>query len=234
MSLFMYFFGSILLSGLLAVSGKQQAVNGLYSPQDGGKVAPLLPQEYAFSFVQHKWNQNGFGVNHVGTGVWISSMKEQKVRVDIASSDWLSNNATQRGPLVAGPNTSLFDFATTAKTGNVSNTYISYQGTQATCNQAEIPLASSQGQLFPPSYIRDNGVYFGNEITQGIGAALEADKWVVFIGTTVVTFYFDSNGNWISYDEVSPGLQTSVVTLLYNLDTEATFDKSVFQISCAK
>jgi hypothetical protein len=232
LSMSMHLLVLVLFSSILAVSGKFQAANGLYSPQDGGKVAPLLPQEYAFSFVQHKWNENGFGVNHVGTGVWLSSMERQMVRVDIASSDWVSNNATKKGPLAAGPISSLFDFSETNKTGNVTNTYINYHGTQATCNQAQIPLESSQGQLFPSSYIRDNGIYVGNERSEGVGAAYPVDKWVVFIGTTVVTFYFDESGSWVRYDEVSPGLQTSVVTLLYNFEPKATFDKSVFELSC--
>ncbi|KAG0169818.1 hypothetical protein DFQ29_009536, partial [Apophysomyces sp. BC1021] len=192
-----------------------------YSPQIGGKVAPLLPEEYAFNFVQHKWNENGFGVNHVGMGSWLSSSKHRMVRVDNSDYDWVSNNATVKGPITAGLITSLFDFSHVEKSGNITNHYIEYKGRNNKCTSSELPMAASQGQLFPPKYIQENGQYSGQETFAGIGITYTADKWVTFIGTTVVSFYFDGQGNWVRYDQSSPGLKTTVITLLYNLNKNA-------------
>jgi len=50
-----------------------------------GKLAPLLPEEYATYYIQRKWNQNGFAVNHTEAGVQYSSYANQMIRTDGAS-----------------------------------------------------------------------------------------------------------------------------------------------------
>ncbi|CAO3601431.1 unnamed protein product [Absidia cylindrospora] len=205
-----------------------------YSPQSGGKVAPLLPAEYAFNFIQHKWNENGFGVSHVASGTWLSSLKENRVRVDISNYDWVSNNATIKGNIHAGTVTSLFDFNHVAKSGNVTNIYINTNNDlKPSCSMTEMPQTQAQGQVFPVHFIQQHGMYAGQETIQGIGATyMNTNKWIVFFGDTLVSFYFTAdNDDWVRYDENAQAAKTSVVTWIYNLNQKATFDKTVFSIT---
>lgn len=101
-----------------------------------------------------------------------------------------------------------------------------------TCNVDEISLAQSQGQLFPSDFLKQqNAIYAGQETVTGIGYTYLTDKWVIVIGNTFVSFYFNEAGDWVRFDQNSQGLQTSVVTWIYNLNKEAEFDDSVFSIN---
>ncbi|OZJ06449.1 hypothetical protein BZG36_00597 [Bifiguratus adelaidae] len=153
---------------------------------------------------------------------------------DIASYDWVSNNATIGGSISSGTVTSLFDFTNATTTGNVTNIYIQNSLMNATCTQSHLSLAASQGQLFPPNYLQQNALYGGQETIHGIGASYKTDKWIIFIGTTVVSFYFTPEGDWVRYDENAPGMQTSVVTWLYNFNNQSKFSSDVFSFTSCR
>lgn len=162
----------------------------------------------------------------------MSSIKHGKLRNDISNYDWVSNNATTKGSIKSGIVTSVFDFSQTGSSGNVTNTYISANGLDRTCSSDQIPLAQSQGQLFPADFLKQqNAIYGGQETVTGIGYTYLADKWIIVIGNTFVSFYFNEDGEWVRFDENSQGLQTTVVTWIYNLNKEVEFDKSVFSIN---
>jgi hypothetical protein len=104
-------------------------------------------------------------------------------------------------------------------------------GMNRTCTSSELPQAQSQGQLFPANFIQQTGMYAGQETVNGIAATYLADKWIIIIGDTIVSFYFNENGDWVRFDENSQNLKTSVVTWIYNLNKNAKFAASVFNIN---
>lgn len=85
----------------------------------------------------------------------------------------------------------LFDLSNTARTGNVTHIYIQSNGLNSTCNLYQLSQASSQGQLFPASFLQQNAIYAGQETVNGIAFIYITDKWAVIIGNTIVSFYFD-------------------------------------------
>jgi hypothetical protein len=91
-----------------------------------GKIAPLLPEEYACNFVQTKWNYNGFVVNHTLAGVQYSSYSQQFIRtdggtcdlyfvfnsLDSAAFDVKSDNHSDPSPIWGFVTITVFDFNT--------------------------------------------------------------------------------------------------------------------------
>lgn len=187
-----------------------------YEPELRQRIAPLLPSgQYAFSFKQHKYNVNGAGQNRLATGVWFASPAEGKILVNSLALDWASNNATIGGPLSSGYASSLFDFSSSSN-GTVRN-YFQMDG--KTCTVEDLPVAAAQAQLFPPDLLRTTGTFVGVEHVPPYG---QAEKWAIFPAPNlVVTFYFvtrpDGSKQWIRYDQYSQGLQTTVVTDVFNL-----------------
>ncbi|CAO1636002.1 unnamed protein product [Parajaminaea phylloscopi] len=210
-----------------------------YEPHLGGQIAPEFPQEYSFSFKQHKWNQNGFGVNHLSTGAWFSSISAQKVRVDLVTLDWKSDNATVGGEISPSYSSSLFDYSK-AKNGTVPNAYFyldsaARAGAGGSCVTSDLPVVAAQGQLLKPSLLRSQGTYQGTEILPAWGSV---DKWGVWFGDSIlVTFFWAqvSTGNGASepvlvrYDEYSAGEQTTVVTDIFDYRTKVQFSSTLFK-----
>lgn len=208
-----------------------------YEPETAARIPPSLPDgDYAFSFKQHKWNYNGAGVNHMSTGTWYSSLSQAKVLVTASTLDWASDNATLAGELTGAYTSSLFDYADTsaASKANVKNYYFASDYTKpvgtGTCNANELPIGAAQGQLLPPDFLRQNGIYAGTELLPQYG---QADKWVAFFGPGLaLSFYFvtaiDGHQRWVRYDQYSQGEQTTVVTEIFNLRENAQFKAGLF------
>ncbi len=208
-----------------------------YEPQVKGRTPPSLPGgDFAFSFKQHKWNQNGAGVNHVSTGTWYSSLARGKVLVTATTLDWASDNATIAGELTGAYSSSLFDYADqgAASKGNVKNYYFSSDYTKAvgtgSCNVDELPIGAAQGQLLPPNFLSTQGVYAGIDHLTQYG---QVDKWVAFFGQGLaLAFYFatgpDGKQHWVRYDQYSQGEKTTVITELFNLRENAQFKTGLF------
>lgn len=208
-----------------------------YEPQDKGPAAPQLPGgDFAFNFKQHKWNQNGAGVNHLSTGTWYSSLAQGKVLVTATSLDWVSDNATVGGELTGAYSSSLFDYADQASQskGNVKNYYFASDYTSAvgtgTCNVTELPIGAAQGQLLPPTFLSQQGIYAGIDHLPQYG---QADKWVAFFGQGLaLSFYFvtgpDGKQRWVRYDQYSQGEKTTVITDIFNLRENAQLRVGLF------
>jgi len=176
-----------------------------------------MPEEYVTNFMQHKWDQDGFGVSHVTTGAIWHSFSRKLIRVDSAQHDWKSNNATIRGPRYASIQISIFNFSRTD--GIVENTVWNAKNMKNhTCHEYTFPLQQSTMQLFSTNFLNDSNAGFSGEETlptEGL-----CDKWTFFLGSIPVTLYFDSHGKFIRADFTDwPPLKASVVTKFFNMDT---------------
>jgi hypothetical protein len=57
---------------------------------------------------------------------------------------------------------------------------------------------------------------------------LDIQVFTTFFGPVVVDFYFTKEGNWVRFDQRSPGQKTTVVTQIYNFAEPAEFADTVF------
>jgi len=195
----------------------------LPSVSSQGKLAPLLPEEYATYYIQRKWNQNGFAVNHTEAGVQYSSFANQMMRADgtaFASTD----NWNQSIPIPPSGQVmmSLLDFT---QNPPLNTYYIRYNLVNSSC--AEYPIV---GFFAPPpsNFLRiTDAVYAGNYYLAEYG---NCDKWDSFVvANTIIEFYFDKYSNWVRYDIVGSNLETSVNTNLYGLQSfDAPLPKDIF------
>jgi len=197
---------------------RQEATGFVFDTVNSGKPAPPMPEEFVTNFMQHKWDQDGFGVSHIATGVIWHSFSRKLIRVDSAQHDWISNNATIRGPRAGSIQISIFNFTRTD--GMVENTIFNARNFESSsCNQYELPLSQSSMQLFSETFLNDTNAGFAGEETlptEGL-----CDKWTYFQGRIIpVTLYFNSHGKFIRTDFTTwPPLKASVVTTLFNMDT---------------
>jgi len=181
-----------------------------------GKVAPLLPEEYAANCVQMKWNHNGFDVNNTYSLVTFSSFSRQMLRTDGCLYGTTTNNASNPMPTFIGRSQiSLLDFSQGLPP---KNTYI---GWSTLVEQPQCAIAP--GAWIPPmasTFLSDVGaVYAGTDELPFIGWT---QKWMFQVAefNLTATFYFDSHDSFVRYDFITEGSaqgEVGVVTYLFNM-----------------
>lgn len=87
----------------------------LQSVKGQGKIAPLLPGEFAANMLQNKFNHNGYVVNHTCAGTYYSSHSQQMIRADCTATGYASNNQSRPTPFTSNIFLSLLDFTKTPR-----------------------------------------------------------------------------------------------------------------------
>ena len=183
-----------------------------------GKVAPLLPEEFAANMIQNKFNHNGFVVNHTCAGTYYSSYSQQMIRSDCTATGYSSNNHSQPTPFTSNIFLSLLDFTKSP----TLNTYFEMDNL---VNKTKCSTYTT-AWLPPPkaTFLRDvKAAYAGKEITAEYGVC---EKWsftLEQLPRTVFTFYFDAFSTLVRYDfstfsDPEQG-NVGVTNLFYNVAT---------------
>ena len=167
----------------------------VHSVAGQGKIAPLLPEEFAANMLQNKFNHNGFVVNHTCAGTYYSSYSQQMIRGDCTATGYASNNQSRPTPFTSNIFLSLLDFTKSP----TLNTYFEMDNL---VNKTRCSTYTTSW-LPPPSatFLRDvKAAYAGVEVTAEYGTC---EKWSFMLEElprTVFTFFFDSYSTFVRYD----------------------------------
>ncbi len=206
-----------------------------------GRTYPKMPQEFAATMLQQKWNSNGFYINHTCSGSYYSSYAKQKIRADCSDFPLTTKSLTSKnrtlGQQFGRTEISVIDFAVTPATSTLfSKKSIADPGKCVVYNASWLPPMKS-------TFLEDVKAIFITESPDPTQRGRDVEQWTFTLMNTQFIFYFDtqfrrfvgysftSNSGSTSLEQSEVGVWTTFINA-WGTDEPDFFEDALFANQC--
>lgn len=231
----------LLLLTTLAAAVAQASLFGSI-PINSGRPYPKMPQEFAATMMQQKWNTNGYNINHTCSGSYYSSFSRMKIRADCSDFPLTTRTVSSQNRSLADQfgqtEISVMDFGVVPATTTIfSKRNISDRGSCVTYNASWLPPTKS-------SFLKDVNAVFVGDTPDPHQRGRDIEQWAFDWEGIAFLFYFDTKfRHFVGYSfthaqSSTSGIQQTAVGVwtqfinVWGTDDASLFNDDLFANEC--